>query len=65
MARNINNKRRSNDGGKNLLYIALGVAAVAIVAAFLLWPSKNTTLMTRGVLSDRLLTIVQLSWLTD
>lgn len=41
MARNINNKRRGNDGGKNLLYIALGVAAVAIVAAFLLWPSKK------------------------
>lgn len=41
MARNINNRKKRDDGGKNLLYTAIGVVAIAIVGAFLLWPSKK------------------------
>lgn len=41
MARNRSKKRKKNDGGKNMLYIAVGIVAVALVAVFLLMPGKK------------------------
>lgn len=41
MARNRSKKRKKNDGGKNIIFIAVGVVAVALVAVFLLMPGKN------------------------
>lgn len=41
MARNTNKRKKHDDGGKNLLYVAIAIVAVAIVGAFLLWPSKK------------------------
>lgn len=37
MGRN-RNKNKKNDGGKNIIYIAIGTVAVAVVAVFLLMP---------------------------
>ena len=41
MARNRSKKRKKNDGGKNIIFIAVGVVAVALVAVFLLMPGKK------------------------
>ena len=41
MARNRSKKRKKNDGGKNVIFIAVGVVAVALVAVFLLMPGKK------------------------
>lgn len=41
MARNRSKKRKKNDGGKNMIFIAVGVVAVALVAVFLLMPGKK------------------------
>ena len=41
MARNRSKKRKKNDGGKNMILIAVGVVAVALVAVFLLMPRKK------------------------
>ena len=41
MARNRSKKRKKNDGGKNMIFIAVGVVAVALVAVFMLMPGKK------------------------
>lgn len=41
MARNRSKKRKKNDGGKNVIFIAVGVVAVALVAVFMLMPGKK------------------------
>lgn len=41
MARNRSKKRKKNDGGKNIVFIAVGVVAIALVAVFLLIPNKK------------------------
>lgn len=41
MARNRRQKRKKNDGGKNILFLAIGVVAVALVGVFLLMPGKK------------------------
>lgn len=41
MARNRIKRRKKNDGGKNMIFIAVGVIAVALVAVFLLIPRKK------------------------
>lgn len=41
MARNRSKKRKKNDGEKNIIFIAVGVVAVALVAVFLLMPGKK------------------------
>ena len=41
MARNRSKKRKKNDGGKNVIFIAVGVVAVAFVAVFMLMPGKK------------------------
>ncbi len=41
MGRNNNRSRRKNESGKNMLYIAIGVVAVAIVAIILLMPGEK------------------------
>ena len=41
MARNRSKKRKKNDGGKTVIFIAVGVVAVALVAVFMLMPGKK------------------------
>ena len=41
MVRNRSRKRKKNDSGKNIVFIAVGVVAVALVAVFLLMPGKK------------------------
>lgn len=38
MGRNSNKRKKRNDGGKNVLYIAIAAIAIAMVGAYLLWP---------------------------
>ena len=41
MGRNNNKKRKKGNDGKNIIFIAIGVIAVAVVAVFLLMPGKK------------------------